>query len=184
MIKALRLAIATLFLAIVVPSVSQADIILSYTGQLFTEIGGTAFSNADRITAIVTFENIGAPNAKAFSMSTTMQGGNGFTFEWNGNTNDFTQVTNTFVWKDSALSAWDLLAVRNVAGDSADEMLAIHEGFGDQAFLDLTSDNQSSGASVWGNHGKWAVVPEPSSMALFAVGAVLGFAVLRRRRGR
>lgn len=188
MIKALRMAFATLLLATVVPNVSQADIILSYTGQLFTktEGAGAFVKNVDRITAIVTFEKSGDLNAKAFSLSTTMGGGVGFTLHWDSKSPDsLIEYTNLFPkWSGSLPTEWNLLAVGKVAGGDGQEQIdtSHDEEFGDNAILDLLGEAPSFGGTKI--IGTWQVVPEPSSIALFAAGSLLGFVVLRRRRSR
>lgn len=185
MIRTLRMAFATLLFAASVPNVSQADLVLSYTGKLFTKTSGTAFSTADRITATVTFNAAGDTKAKAFSLSTTMKGGPGFTFHWDVDSqNDLTDSTNDFGWDENGLlpNFWNLLAVGYAAGAAdKEDMIGTSNELGDQAFLDLDGSLSYGEA---GPGGVWSVVPEPSSFALLAAGTVLGFVVLRRKRSR
>lgn len=180
MLKTTQMAVVVL-LAVMVPQVSQGEIILSYTGQQFTDISGTAFDEADRVIGTVTFDAVGDTAAKSFSLSTTV-GQPQFTLlpdDVSSPPAGITLSNNEFTWDNSLPDTWHLEVFGNINGEEGDEQIGISNEIGDLAAINLGFGSLAATSA----HGEWTVVPEPSSLACTAVMfAFVLLGVWRKRR--
>lgn len=173
------------------PSPLHADVIYEYEGAFFTDIfpslGGLDLTTADRVTGRFVFDDLTSTSARSIQLSTTVAGGPGWEFHIPDTSaiGPFTILANDFTFLGTEIVSWDVEIFGEAFGDPLDEeQIWISEGFGDLASIDFGGFEQSTAFTA--TPGSFtavpepSVVPEPSSVLVFAVGG--GIVLYRRRR--
>lgn len=162
-----------------------ADIILAFDGAaLDTIASGADFSTSDRLTGTIIFDDFVGPtttSAKSFTLSTTVGGGAGFTFNVVDAGSDARVTLNTFQFGAGSLTptVFNLSVAGNAFSGPDLEELSI-SNIGDLASVDIGAVGESSAFNF--TVGSFSAVPEPSALALsvLAVTVVCSFARGRR----
>ncbi|MEZ6130255.1 MAG: PEP-CTERM sorting domain-containing protein [Planctomycetaceae bacterium] len=173
---------------------ATADVIFSYVGNPFDFVfppvdAGPEFTTADFIFGTVTFDSIGSTSASGFTLSTTVGGAPGFTFDVPdvNNPGALTLFANSFDWGGNQTpQTFDLTIEGDVFGSASGiEQLSISSIAGDFASLDFGVGTQSDAFNFTAGTftSTSTAVPEPSSLVLLGtVFAVAGFRTCRRRQ--
>jgi hypothetical protein len=168
-------------------SEARGGVILYFDGSQFTDtFGEPTFSTSDRVTGTITFDDFGplvAPifdvPARSFTLSTTVNGLPGFTFDVPDASIDGVTL-NTFDFAPGSLipTGFALTVSGNVFGDpNFDEEISI-SSIGDLVTIDGFGPTEAIAFNI--DPGNFTAVPEPSSLTLFCVAAFA--ATLRRPR--
>lgn len=169
-------------------SEARGAVILYFSGSQFTDtLEAPTFSTSDRVTGTITFDDFGpmvAPifdvPARSFTLSTTVNGFPGFTFDV-PDTNIPGVTLNTFDFAPGSLipTGFALTVFGNVFGDPTfDEEISISD-IGDLVTIDLLGPTEAIAFNI--DPGNFTAVPEPSSLTLICVAT---FAATFRRRRR
>ena len=177
-------------LALFGSQLASADAVLTYTGQAFNKTGAGAgsltatFKFSSPLTASTTLTAADVASFSITSAGRTITSADAYTFS------DFGFVLGA----DSLPTSWHIEVEKNIEGDSSKpEQWTSHFGtagysnydaFGvDDNYANNRLANTASYSIIYTTPGTWAVaaaVPEPSSLALLAVGAAALFIARRR----
>ncbi len=167
---------------------THAAVVLEFEGEPYNEFipsgAGNPFTGADRIVGTFMFDNIGDASATGFTLSTTVGGAPGFTFNVPdvNNPGPFSVTLNTFDWNGGPLPQDFGLTVAGEVFGALDgiESISIDE-IGDIVTIDFLGTDEFNAFNMSaGTFTDVTAVPEPSSVVL--VGIALGAGFFRHQR--
>lgn len=179
-----RVGVALVCLLLWLARVAYADVIYQYTGNPFTTVSSPYTTN-NFISLTMDLPSAVPPSSSDFVL-------NSLTYTFSDGVQTLTQSNSMFgglvsTDQNGAITSWDVAATAALdAQNTVSNAIATENdanGVQDGGAINLNIPQDSNMGANAGNPGTWTLVPEPSTLTLFAVGLSALGAVTRHRRG-